>query len=173
MGILIRQEERGQLQLQNPDAPWCGVIWAENAMRPTPPCTSLFVHLLGGRLDEEEFKKLQEKFATARDSCPLSCLTLGSKGAAFKLTNSGRNYGIAPPLLGFFGHFHPGRYPQFSANRNIGRVISEYADCKSSSAGAGSPIVGICRKRKSTKYDSISGPSDHCHRTSTRRGAAF
>ena len=78
MDILIRQEECGQLQLKNPDAPWCGVIWdpAQKMMRPTEGnrklCTRLFVHLLGGRIDKEELKKLQEDFAAAREIYDLS-----------------------------------------------------------------------------------------------------
>ena len=66
---LIRQENRGQLKLKDPKAPWCGVIWdsISGKMRANAGaqklCMRLFVYLLGGKLDE---KKLREDFDRAR-----------------------------------------------------------------------------------------------------------
>ena len=59
MNKLIRQEERGQLKLKCPMAPWCGVIWnaiGKGEMRKGSGiqklCMHLFVYLLGGNLDD-------------------------------------------------------------------------------------------------------------------------
>ena len=78
---LIRQEERGQLKLKCPEAPWRGVIWnaiGDGKMRRGAGvqklCTHLFVYLLGGNLGDPTLSQLLKttldqlkvKYAVAR-----------------------------------------------------------------------------------------------------------
>ena len=68
---LTRQEKNGQLKLQEPEAPWRGVIWdsRKRVMLKTVGarvlCMRLFLYLLGGDVDEQ---KLRKDFAESRET---------------------------------------------------------------------------------------------------------
>ena len=72
---LCQQEERGQLRLRNPEAPWVGVLWdpINKTMRRNKRvyqdlCSELLIFLLGGGgiEDEKQRNELRTKFAESR-----------------------------------------------------------------------------------------------------------